>query len=256
MSVQRETELYEPLKVFFEQQGYEIKGEVRHCDLVGVHPEDEEPLIVELKKTFNLSLLLQGIERLKLSSNVFLAVERTRSKRGAVNQRWSEICGLCRRLGIGLLTVTFYKTKKPFVEVLCQPGVPVVQNRIMKVRKSRLLYEFRERSGDYNIGGTNRAKLMTAYREKALRIAHALAGASDEGVSPAYLREQSGIGNAAAILQKNYYNWFQRIARGSYILTPAGVESLKHYAGILEAGAASASSSAQQEEYPVDTGKN
>lgn len=50
MAVQHETELYEPLKAFFEQRGYEIKGEVRHCDLVGVHPIESEPLIVEMKK--------------------------------------------------------------------------------------------------------------------------------------------------------------------------------------------------------------
>uniref|UniRef100_A9U7K6 Predicted protein n=1 Tax=Physcomitrium patens TaxID=3218 RepID=A9U7K6_PHYPA len=80
----------------------------------------------------------------------------------------------------------------------------------MKVRKSRLLYEFRERSGDYNVGGTTRAKLMTAYREKALRVAGALAGAPEGGLSPAHLREKSGVPNAAAILQNNYYGWHRR----------------------------------------------
>ncbi|GIO52234.1 MULTISPECIES: DUF2161 domain-containing phosphodiesterase [Paenibacillus] len=239
MSVQHETELYEPLKAFFERQGYEVKGEVRHCDLVGLHPDEEEPLIVEMKKTFNLSLLLQGVERLKLSPHVYLAVERNRSKRGAVNQRWDDITGLCRRLGVGLITVTFYKTKKPLVEVLCEPGTPYVPTRRMKVRKSRLLYEFRERSGDYNVGGTTRAKLMTAYREKALRVAGALAGAPEGGLSPAHLREKSGVPNAAAILQNNYYGWFQRISRGRYLLTPAGTADLERYAGILETGASS-----------------
>lgn len=28
------------------------------------------------------------------------------------------------------------------------------------------MYEFHERSGDYNVGGSSRAKLVTAYREK------------------------------------------------------------------------------------------
>ena len=53
------------------------------------------------EKTFNLSLLLQGMQRLKLSPLVYLAVERNRSKRGAVNQRWSELTALCRQLGWG-----------------------------------------------------------------------------------------------------------------------------------------------------------
>jgi hypothetical protein len=34
MAVKHETELYAPLKSFFEKQGYAIKGEVRTCDLV------------------------------------------------------------------------------------------------------------------------------------------------------------------------------------------------------------------------------
>lgn len=36
MAVKHETELYAPLKSFFERQGYDIKGEVRTCDLVGL----------------------------------------------------------------------------------------------------------------------------------------------------------------------------------------------------------------------------
>lgn len=159
------------LNFFFEQRGYEIKGEVRHCDLVGIIADEEEPLIVEMKKTFNLSLLLQGMERLKISNHVYLAVERSRAKRGAVNQRWGEIATLCSKLGLGLMTVTFYKSKKPFVEVICEPGSPLQAQRKLKSRKTRLLNEFRERSGDYNVGGSTRAKLMTAYREKALRVA-------------------------------------------------------------------------------------
>ena len=54
MAVKHETELYAPLKAFFEERGYEIKSEVRHCDLVGYRPESDEPLIVEMKKSFNL----------------------------------------------------------------------------------------------------------------------------------------------------------------------------------------------------------
>lgn len=90
MAIKQETELYAPLKSFFERQGYDIKGEVRTCDLVGIREDEAPPLIVEMKKSFNLALLLQGIERLRLSPNVYLAVERVREKKGAVNQRWGE----------------------------------------------------------------------------------------------------------------------------------------------------------------------
>ena len=58
-------------------QGYEVKGEVRGCDLVA-RRGDEPPVIVELKLRFNLALVLQGIDRLALSERVYLAVPRPR----------------------------------------------------------------------------------------------------------------------------------------------------------------------------------
>ncbi|MHA2852620.1 DUF2161 family putative PD-(D/E)XK-type phosphodiesterase [Paenibacillus lautus] len=258
MAIKHEAELYAPLKAFFELNGYEVKGEVRNCDLVGMKDGADEPLIVELKKTFNLALLLQGIERLKLTPYVYLAVEKSRAKKGAVNQRWSELTGLCGRLGLGLITVTFYKTKAPFVEVLCEPEMAVQKGRTAIRRKERLLYEFRERSGDYNTGGVTRAKLVTAYREKTLRVAAAMNAAEAEqrsihepapdglelqekafpavppGISPAAVRDRSGVGSAADILQRNYYGWFRRVSRGRYVLTPAGVQALADYATVLK----------------------
>lgn len=271
MAVKHETELYAPLKLFFEQQGYTVKGEVRTCDLVGMREGEEQPLIVELKKSFNLALLLQGVERLRLSPNVYLAVERVRDKKGAVNQRWGELSGLCRRLGLGLITVVFYKTKAPLVEVLAEPEPPPAPARGGARRRERLLYEFRERSGDYNTGGSTRVKLVTAYREKALRVALALAaaeadaaaaelaaaarraaraaaaqdiagadaagGRTSAGVTPAELRRRSGVPTAAAILQRNYYRWFTRVNRGRYTLTAAGHAALLEYAAVTEAGA-------------------
>ena len=241
MAVRHETELYAPLKVFFEKQGYEIKGEVRTCDMVGIRINEEQPLIVEMKKSFNLSLLLQGVERLKLSPNVVLAVERCRDKKGAVNQRWGELSELCRRLGLGLMTVVFYKTKPPLVEVLVEPGEVPPLRRISGRRQERLLYEFHERSGDYNTGGSTRVKLVTAYREKALRVAAAIReleadtsyiALQKQGITPAELRKRSGVPGAATILQNNYYGWFIRIVRGRYSLAPAGVAALAEYSAI------------------------
>jgi len=268
MAVRHETELYAPLKVFFERQGYVIKGEVRTCDMVGIRAEGEQPLIVEMKKSFNLSLLLQGVQRLKLSPNVYLAVERCRDKKGAVNQRWGELSELCRRVGVGLITVVFYKTKAPLVEVLVEAGELPPQRRSGGRRQERLLYEFHERSGDYNVGGSTRVKLVTAYREKALRVAAALAALEAEaygpvlsgieaetagsaspgppGITPAVLRKRSGVPGAAAILQNNYYGWFIRRMRGRYSLTPAGAAALSEYSAITAGHLPAAETSAQE----------
>lgn len=237
MAVRHETELYAPIKAFFERLGYEIKGEVRNCDLVGIKSEQQEPLIVEIKKTFNLSLVLQGMQRLKLSSNVYVAVERNRAKKGAVNQRWSELVGLCRQLGLGMLTVTLFKTKPPLVEILCKPAGPGVHGRKTTTirlgsRKERLLREFYARSGDHNTGGSTRRKLVTAYREKALRVAAALQ--SLEEAAPAQLARTAAVSGAAAVLQRNYYGWFERVSRGRYRLTPLGEAALSEYAAVLQ----------------------
>ncbi|SDL88840.1 hypothetical protein SAMN05428961_107285 [Paenibacillus sp. OK060] len=239
MAVKYETELYSPVKAFFERRGYDVKAEVKHCDLVGVKSDQNEPLIVEMKKTFNLSLLLQGMQRLKLSPFVYLAVERNRSKRGAVNQRWGELTALCRQLGLGLITVTFYKTKSPLIDVLCEPAAQAPMSgsgstsvRKGGIRRQRLLKEFDERSGDYNTGGSTRRQLVTAYREKAIRVASALRAQGE--ASPALISKQTSVGSAAAILQKNYYGWFERLSRGRYVLTVKGVQALTEHAHMLE----------------------
>lgn len=231
MAVAKEEELYPPIKSHFEKLGFEVKSEVMHCDLVAIHPEHGETIIVEMKKTFNLALLLQGIERMRLYPNVVLAVERNRKKSGAHNQRFGDLTELCRMLGLGFMTVTFFKTKAPVIDLLCQPGDPPVRGGRPR-KRNRLLAEFRERSGDYNVGGSTGRKLVTAYREKALRCAYVL---KHRGPSaPREVAAATGHGNSGQMLRANYYGWFQRIERGKYALLPQGEEALKQYVDVLE----------------------
>jgi len=232
VAVRHETELYGPLKAYFEARGYEVKGEVMHCDMVAVKPDEGATLIVEMKKTFTLALLLQGVERLRLCDRVALAVERNRGKSGAVNQRFGDLAELCRLLGLGLLTVTFFKTKAPVVDVLCEPGDPPVRG-MRRTRRERLQLEFRERSGDYNVGGSTKRKLVTAYREKALRCAWAL---REHGpLAPRRIAELTGNRNAGAFMRSDYYGWFERVERGVYRLRPAGEAALGEYADVVAA---------------------
>jgi hypothetical protein len=230
VAVQSETELYLPVKTFLEKLGYAVKSEIHGCDIVAIRREEEEPIVVELKKTFNLALLFQGINRLKMTNTVYLAVEYTNKKRGSHQHKWNDIMYLCRLLGLGLLAVQFYKTKKPVIEVLCEP-VPYVPRQTKK-RAAGLLREFRERSGDYNVGGSSQRKLITAYREKALHCAHLLH--THGRLSPKQLRELTGSSKVGGILQKNFYGWFRRAERGIYELTPAGEEALRSYSDVVE----------------------
>jgi hypothetical protein len=230
LAVAKEEELYAPIKKYYEGMGYEVKSEVMHCDLVAIHPQHGETIIVEMKKTFNLALLLQGIERMRLYATVVLAVERNRKKSGAHNQRFGDLAELCRMLGLGLMTVTFFKTKAPVIDMLCQPGDPPVRGK-RPSKRNRLLTEFRERSGDYNVGGSTGRKLVTAYREKALRCAYVL---QQRGPSaPREIAAATGLSNSGQMLRANYYGWFQRVERGKYILLPQGEEALKEYRDVL-----------------------
>nr|WP_255570463.1 DUF2161 family putative PD-(D/E)XK-type phosphodiesterase [Cohnella sp. CFH 77786] len=244
--------MYPPVKSFFERRGYEVKAEIRGCDLVAVRPDEPDPTIVEMKKIFTLPLLLQGVDRQKTGAYVWLAVERNRTKRGAHNQRYHELTELCRRLRLGLLTVSFYKTKEPVIDVWCEPGGTAPASRVPasvaaeaalaygvdpapargRSRKAaaRLLQEFGARSGDYNVGGSTGRKLVTAYRERALQCALALRCHGPS--SPKKIREWTGVASAGNLLRDNVYGWFARVEKGVYRLLPAGEAALREYADV------------------------
>jgi hypothetical protein len=230
----REAALYAPVKEFLERQGYEVKGEVRGCDLVA-RRGDEPPVIVELKLRFSLPLVLQGIDRLALTDRVYLAVPRPQGPRrpGTTTADRAEIRRLCRRLGLGLMLIGHGRR---VVEILEEP-VPY-RPRQAKARALRLLDEFSRRIGDSNIGGAAGVPLVTAYRQDALRCARTLAQFGPMRV--AALREVTGVPRAARILQRNVYGWFVRLERGTYTLTEAGGLALSRFADALPPASLSA----------------
>ena len=98
-----ETSLYRPVKRFLESLGYEVKGEIGGCDLVGVSQDGTVVVIGELKLRFNLDLLLQAVDRMPACDEVWLAV-RASGRKG--RERDPRVRKLCRLLGFGLLGVT------------------------------------------------------------------------------------------------------------------------------------------------------
>lgn len=205
-----ETSLYAPVKALLEAQGYEVKGEIRGCDLVGVRG-DEPPVVVELKRAFGLGLVYQGIDRLAMTDAVYLAV-------GAWPSQEAEARRLCRRLGLGLIVVTGEQA-----DVVVDP-LPYQPRRDRK-RTTRLLGEHRRRVGDPTAGGATRQPIMTAYRQEAIRVARALAAAGGEG-RVRDLRAEADAPNAGPILRDDVYGWFERVERGVYALTPKGREAV------------------------------
>ncbi len=215
----REQDLYPPVKALLQAQGYEVKGEVGAADVVARRGE-EAPVIVELKLRFSLGLFHQAITRLAVTDLVYVAVSRPtgRSARRALKDN----LGLCRRLGLGLITVR----GDGLTEVHCDPG-PYAPRKSAK-RQARLLREFERLQGDPNAGGATRHGIVTAYRQAALRCAAHLARHGDS--RGAEVARAAQVPNATRIMADNHYGWFCRVARGVYGLTAAGSDGLAHWA--------------------------
>ena len=211
-----ETSLYPAVKRFLEAAGFDVKGEVKGCDIVAVRAGEPLTLaIVEMKLGLSLELLLQVTDRTRVADEVWLAVPATRRGR----DRDRRVHRLCRLLGFGLLAVT---PARDAVEVLAEPGP--YQPRRDHRRRSRLLAEHARRRGDPSAGGMTRQPIMTAYRQQALACAALLR----TGLSrPAELR--SVAPDAGQILLRNVYGWFEREGRGVYRLTASGEAALDRW---------------------------
>lgn len=220
-----ETDLYPPIKKFLEGQGYAVKGEVGRCDVVAVRG-DEDPVVVELKTRFSLDLMFQAVERFSLTDKVYVAIEHR--KKSLWTRRSKDVLRLCRRLGIGLLTVHI---ERGLVEPRLDPGPH--ERRVVKKKRKRLLREFARRVGDPTVGGSTRQPVMTAYRQDALRLARLLGEDSPRRVRD--LRMATGVERAGTILLRDVYGWFERVERGVYGLTPNGQQALIQFADALDA---------------------
>lgn len=222
----QETDLYPPVKAFFEAEGYDVKAEVNGCDVVACK-DDASTVIIELKVTFSLELILQGVERQKLSDDVYLAIPKpdTPTKRKNWRKRQRALINLCRRLGMGLLLVNLEADIRRAVDVLLDPAP--YQPRKSTVKQTRLRKEFLDRSGDPNTGGVTKTKIMTAYRQDAIRCGQVLLGGKALKVSE--IKEKADVPRAASILQNNHYDWFARVSRGVYQLTEHGQKVLQQY---------------------------
>lgn len=220
--MEREADLYPHVKAYLEAQGYTVKGEVGAVDLVALRG-DEEPLIVELKLRLNLTLYHQAVTRLRLTDLVYIAVLKPTGRSARRALRENRI--LCRRLGLGFLTVR----KDGVVEAHCDPA-PYAP-RQTKAKREKLLREFHRLEGDPNAGGATRHGIVTAYRQDALRCAIYLAETGAE--KGAIVAKATGVANATTLMRDNHYGWFRRVEKGVYDLAPEGRQGLADWGDIL-----------------------
>lgn len=217
MSKPAETDLYAPVKTFFEGCGYAVKSEIGAADVMAVRGDDA-PVIIELKTGFSLTLLQQAVARQSVTDQVYVAVPRWKGKAGW--RAFKGNLGLCKRLGLGVITVS------PAGEVQVHHDPAPFQPRKVKRRQTALMTEFERRHGDPNQGGAVRRGIVTSYRQEALRCATFLAASgASKGADVAKGAE---VPRATTLMRLNHYGWFQKVATGVYDLSDDGHAALKN----------------------------
>ena len=244
-----ETDLYSPVHDYLEGLGYQVQGEVDGCDMTAIM--GDELVVVELKTAFNLKLLSQAVKRQRVADSVYVAIPKP--KGGARTTGWRDMCMLLRRLELGLITVAL-NSKDEQVEVHFHPNT---FDRLKSLRSNKkvrhhIIKESTGRSGHYNTGGTNKTKLITAYREQAIHVACCMMKYGD--MSPSQIRKLGTSVKTPNILHDNHYGWFTRVSRGVYSLNDCAREFLdgypelvRHYTELIQMKEAAARETTQDE---------
>jgi hypothetical protein len=219
--MKKETELFEPVASFLMEKGYDVRAEVRDCDIVAI--KDHEVVIVELKLKFNMDLLLQVSDRLRYTDKVYLAIPS--SEINLFKKKGKKQRHMLRMLEVGLLTVRVSDGEFIVKEVLEPKVMNRDQLRKRNKRKNQLLLnEFKGREKLANIGGSTRTSIHTAYKELNINIAKAL---TDGPLSIKEIKENVPNDKVGNVLQKNYYGWYERVDRGVYQLTIKGINEIE-----------------------------
>ncbi len=204
----KETNLYPGVERYFSELGFLVRAEVKDIDVCAL--KDNLVIGVELKRNLTVDLLVQGVLRQKICDLVYIAVPRPRRVRK--NKEFSNTLHLLRRLELGLL---FVDVEKGVAEEILEPAYFNLDKarKASIVKRGKLLKEIKGRSHSLNEGGSSRKRLMTAYREESLKTVALLL--IKGCVAPKDLKE---FGLRGSILGDNYYGWFKKIARGTYVL--------------------------------------
>jgi hypothetical protein len=221
-----ETDLYPPLKAYLSAQGYIVHAEVNGCDVTAT--KDDDLIVIELKRSVNLTLLVQATRRQRITDSVYVAVPAPPD--GIWTKQWKGIRHVLRRLELGLILVTVH-SRAPRVDVVFHPA-PFDRKKQKQARRA-VLQEIAGRSGDFNTAGSTRRKLMTAYRENAIQIACLLEARGP--MSTRDLRAEGTGPKTTSILYSNMYGWFERIDRGLYGITSTGRRELQDYPELVKA---------------------
>ncbi|MFF2445634.1 DUF2161 domain-containing phosphodiesterase [Neobacillus sp. NPDC058068] len=223
-----EVDLYKPIQTYFLGEEYEVYGEVKDCDIAAV--KGDELVIIELKLTLSVDLLIQAAKRQRLTDQVYIAIPKPKYRLNS--RQWVDKCHLVRRLELGLIVVS-YSGKYAKAEIIFHP-TPFNRRKSIgqsKQKRAAIMKEINGRSADFNVGGSNRTKIMTAYKENSIQIACYLQKSGP--LSPKSLIQMGTGEKTSTIITKNYYGWFERIKRGTYVISEKGIQEIKAYPDLM-----------------------
>lgn len=207
--------MYPPIKNLLESQGFTVKGEVIKCDVAAA--KGDALWVVEMKMNFNVTLLYQAMERLKITDRVFVAVPRPRSER---EKNYRSMLKILRKLELGLITVSLDSPLRAAEIILFPADKKNKSNKASRIVKN----EMENRLGD-TAGGINKAG-STAYRERCIRVACLLE--RNGPLSAAKLIKEFNCGaETRGVLYNNFYNWFKKEEKGIYFLSETGIDYLE-----------------------------
>lgn len=216
-----EKQLFKPIKELFEEDGFVVDGEVKTIDMVCI--KDDVNVAIELKKDLNLKVITQAALRQKTMDIVYIGIY---SPKSLFNKQFKEKLYLLKRLGIGLIIVAPKSLKASIYQVPVVTELKKYQSS-NKTRRNQIIKEMSNRKLKTNVGGTNKTKIMTGYREDCLLILNAIK--DFDCASGKQIKELTNIANSTNIMYKNYYGWFEKVDKGLYKINDSGKIALSEY---------------------------
>jgi hypothetical protein len=219
--IENESDLYPSVKKLLEDMGYKVKGEVQSCDIAAVKGDDV--VLCELKKSFNLKLVYQLMDRKNITPLVYAVIPTPKSFRA---KSTVSMLNLIKKLGVGLITVSPLTMR---AEIVHEPddGCGRATKKRVRIRK-KIVNEVDKRVSDNN-GGVNKTELMTLYKESSLAALCYLE--QNESLKTRYLKNE-----IASAVKSNFYGWFEKTGRAEYEMTELGKKAIlnKNYKEVID----------------------
>lgn len=208
-----ETDLAPHACSYLKTLGCDIRSEVHHVDIVGKSPDGF--IGVELKTVFNIDVLYQAVRTQRWAGHSLIVVPLVAKTARLRREKIDKWTSLCKALKIGLCVVEGNTS----VLRCCYPGERIGKGTLHK----EFTRQFKERSQDFNVGGSTRVSLVTAARERSCHIVkafiHHIHEKEENSLSPKEVTNLSQQHSVSGTLYSNDYNWFVRLGYGQYALS-------------------------------------